>query len=284
VFGKIKGLISDMIERLESEASADADKKAYCDTELATNKQTREIKQAEVDELTAKIEELSALSTQLATEITELSDQIAELRAQQAEATKIRGEEKATNAQTVADAKEAQLAVEKATQLIKDFYAAHADAALLQGEGGFQLKQEMTEASKEPYKGMQVLGGNILDFLEVVLSDFARLESETTAAEDAAVAAYEKFMAESNQDIAVKETAMKHKEDTKDKTDDDIRADKKQLELTQKELDSALAYYDKLKKECLDYGFSYAERVKGREEEIASLQEALKVLDEQELA
>ena len=33
-FGKIKGLISDMIARLEVEAGADATKKAYCDKEL----------------------------------------------------------------------------------------------------------------------------------------------------------------------------------------------------------------------------------------------------------
>merc|ERR1719272_1294214 len=35
IFAKIKGLVTDMIEKLEAEAEADATKKAYCDKELA---------------------------------------------------------------------------------------------------------------------------------------------------------------------------------------------------------------------------------------------------------
>merc|ERR1719198_1328145 len=50
---------------------------------------------------------------------------------------------------------------------------------------------------------------------------------------------------------------------------------KKDLKGAQEELDAALAYYDKLKPSCVDAGVSYEERVKRREAEIQSLQEAL---------
>merc|ERR1719336_309289 len=85
-FVKVKKMIKDLIIKLMEEANSEADHKAYCDTELATNKQTREIKTAELDELSARKEKDVATSAQLGEEITELSDSVAELRRQQAEA------------------------------------------------------------------------------------------------------------------------------------------------------------------------------------------------------
>merc|ERR1719311_1859051 len=79
-FKKVKKMIKDLIVKLMEEANAEADKKGFCDAELATNKQTREIKQAEADELSAEIEKGTALSAQLATEITGLSEAIAQLK------------------------------------------------------------------------------------------------------------------------------------------------------------------------------------------------------------
>merc|ERR1719191_869472 len=117
-----------------------------------------------------------------------------------------------------------------------------------------------------------------MGMLEVILSDFARLQTETESSESSAQAAYDKFMNESNEDVAVKETEIEHKSNKKDTCSETIRELNKNLKLTQSELDKALEYYDKLKEECIDTQLSYDERVKMREEEIQSLQEALKVL------
>merc|ERR1719456_528020 len=45
VFGKVKGLITDMIAKLEAEAKSEATEKAYCDEELAKT----EAKKAELE-------------------------------------------------------------------------------------------------------------------------------------------------------------------------------------------------------------------------------------------
>merc|ERR1712110_273264 len=76
-FGKVKKMIKDLIVKLMEQANSEADAKAYCDTELATNKQTREDKQAEVEELSASIEKNEAESAQLKEEIQSLSDAVA---------------------------------------------------------------------------------------------------------------------------------------------------------------------------------------------------------------
>merc|ERR1719443_339690 len=96
-FVKVKKMIKDMIVKLMEEANSEADKKAYCDTEMATNKMTRDNKQAEVDELTAAVEEHTALSAKLSTEIKTLSDSIAEIKKKQVEYTTLRNEEKEVN-------------------------------------------------------------------------------------------------------------------------------------------------------------------------------------------
>merc|ERR1719277_100937 len=281
-FAKVAKMIEDLIFKLEAEQNSEADLHAWCTTELSTNKQTRENKAAEVESLTAESEKLAAESTRLVEEIASLSDTVAEMRGQQTEATKIRGEEKATNAQTVADAKEAQAAVEAATKVLRDYYTKAADASLLQDTAA--LGQEMTRAADAaPYKGMQDESKGVFGMLEVILSDFARLAVETTDAEDAAQAAYDKYMAESTEDIAVKETEIKHKTAKKEQTDEYLASTKKELALTQEELDAALTYHDKLKVDCVDQGLSYEERVRAREEEIKSLKEALHILNQSEL-
>jgi hypothetical protein len=63
-----------------------------------------------------------------------------------------------------------------------------------------------------------------------------------------------------------------------------LTSKKADLEGTQKELDAALAYYDKLKPSCVDAGVSYDDRVARRKEEIESLQEALRILNGEDIA
>merc|ERR1712216_353696 len=129
-------------------------------------------------------------------------------------------------------------------------------------------KEEMT--SKANY---QVLMQQLTDDIK---ADNASIKQKTAMKakrlEDAANAKSEK------------ETEIEHKSNKKDQTTENIAELNKTLKLTQEELDKALDYYEKLKAECVDLGVRYEERVKMREEEIQSLQEALKVLAGEDFA
>merc|ERR1719207_235204 len=149
-FVKIRKMIQDMITKLTEEAQEEAEHKGFCDSELASNKQTRDDKTTQADTLTANIEQMTAEAQKLATEIGELSADVAASDAAVAEATKIREAEKTKNTETVEDAKVAKAAVEKALQILKDFYEKAASAtALVQTK----TRQPMPETPDEPFTG-----------------------------------------------------------------------------------------------------------------------------------
>jgi len=274
-FKKVKKMIKDLIVKLMEEANEEAEHKGWCDTELSTNEQTRKEKTEAVETLHAEIDELEASIAQLTEQITELTKAVAELDAAVAKATSIREEEKAKNTVTIKDSQDAQTAVAQALSVLKDFYAKAAEAT--------SLVQE-PEVFDEPYKGMGSENGGVVGMIEVIQSDFARLESETSAAEAEAQKQYDEFMTDSSVDKAQKTKDIEHKSSKKQNQEQSLQEKKTDLDGTQKELDAALAYYEKLKPSCVDAGVSYEDRVARRKEEIESLQEALRILNGEDIA
>jgi len=279
VFVKVKKMIKDLIVRLMEEANEEAEHKGWCDTELSTNEQTRKEKTEAVETLHAEIDQLEASIAKLTEDIAELTKAVAELDAAMAEATKLRQDEKAKNTQTIADSQEAQTAVAQALTVLKEFYEKAGDATAL-----LQQQPESPEIFDAPYKGMQSENGGIIGMLEVIESDFARLESDTKAAEATAQKEYDTFMTDSKVDKESKTKDIEHKTAKKQDEEQALTVKNEDLEGTQKELDAALTYFDKLKPSCVDAGVSYEDRVSRRKEEVESLQEALRILNGEDLA
>merc|ERR1719456_1181801 len=277
-FKTVKKMIKDMVVKLMEEANEEAEHKGWCDNELATNEQTRKEKTEAVEVLHAEIDELEATISQLSNEITELNAAIAESDKAVAEATEIREAEKAKNTVVIADAKAASEAVANALNVLNEFYAKAGGATALVQE------KKQPEIFDESYQGMQSENGGVVGMIEVIQSDFARLESETTASEAAAAKEYDGFMSDSAADKAAKTKDIEHKESKKQNASQSLTERKDDLAGTQEELDSALTYYEKLKPDCVDAGVSYEDRVARRKEEIASLQEALKILNGEDIA
>merc|ERR1719235_2996461 len=196
-------MIKDMVMKLMEEATEEAEHKGFCDTELTTNKQTRDAKSTTVDELTAEITQLTAEAQKLSVEISDLSDQVMEIDDAVAKATENRNAEKAKNQATISDATTAKAAVEKALAVLKTFYDKAATATAMTQTGGdieydpraigmlsrgasmMQMRAQGPAddapgggSYSKPFTGMGGEGG-IMGMLEVIVSDFARLEEET---------------------------------------------------------------------------------------------------------
>jgi chromosome segregation ATPase len=309
-FTKIKGLIEDMIYKLVEEANADAEKEGWCDTEMGKNKVTRDKLTEEIDGLDAAIEEGKATIMKLTQEVADLSKEIEDLDAEMTEATELRQKEKAKNKHVIMDAKAAQKAVSQATKVLKDFYEKAAKAtALLQTKKapgslvqtkGIKMGSEEWKSLANPnygpldkghregmqtfgeaYTGNQDAAGGVMALLEVALSDFANLEADTKASEAESEKAYTDYMNESKRSKMTKSKKIELDNADKAAASTKLQEDIAEVKSTQDELLAADRYHEKLVPQCIDQGMSWEEVQKARQEEIASLKEALKTLEEQ---
>merc|ERR1711957_610577 len=115
--------------------------------------------------------------------------------------------------------------------------------------------------------------------LEVILSDFARVEADTTASEEQAAEEYAQFMTDSRADLERKRKAEFQLGLDKDQAEFDQEQLQKDLDATQEQLDMANKYYGELKPQCVEVHVSFEERSRNRVEEIEALKQAYKILN-----
>lgn len=280
-FTKVKKMLNDLLLRLVEQAADEMSHKGWCDTELAANGQTRKEKTNSVEALHAEIDQLQAGIAKLTEDISELTMTVAELDAAMAERTKLRNEERATNAETVDDATKAQTAVDQAMLVLTQFYVNAGEAA--EATSFVQKSAAPPEMPDSEYTGMGGESGKVLGMLEVILADFARLEASTKAAEASSQAEYDLFMTDSKNDKAAKSGDIEHKSAKKQDKSELLTNKNGDLDGTSKELDAAMTYFYKLKSSCVDSGVSFEDRVAQRNEEVRCLREALRILSGAEI-
>merc|ERR1712078_59866 len=95
-------------------------------------------------------------------------------------------------------------AVSRAMSVLKTFYDKAKTAT------AFTQRAAQPETFDKPYTGME--GGGVMGMLEVCESDFARLDSETTASEAENQKSFEEFSADSSASKEAKTAEMKDKE------------------------------------------------------------------------
>merc|ERR1719313_99642 len=129
-FDKVKGLIEDMIGRLEKEAAEEADAKAFCDKETSESKAKQAELTAKSDKYGVRIEKATATIAELKEQIKTLQAQMAEMDADQAEATAIRTKEHDEYMKASKDYKDSAEAVANAISVLQEYYSSGSFAQL----------------------------------------------------------------------------------------------------------------------------------------------------------
>jgi chromosome segregation ATPase len=272
-FGKLKSMIGEMIEKLLKEANAEAEQKAFCDTEISKSRKSQEEKTLRLDKVTARMDTAATTIAELQEAVKTLEAEVAEIDSTTAEASAIRNEEHAEFLKASKDYKDSSEAVAAAVQVLKSYY-----------EGSFiQVKSRTRRASQPEFGGKSDTGGTIISVLEIAESDFTKLLAEAETAEEAAAKAFATLSQESQVSKAAKQAEVKGKQSEMSTLQANLENYKEDKASTGSELDAVMAYLDKLKPQCESKAMSYEEKVARREAEIEGLKEALAILEGQDI-
>lgn len=265
---KIKGLISDMIEKLQKEAAEAANMHAFCQEETKANKEANEKTQKELDTINSRLESALAKKQSLEDRVSELQTQIKDIESADAEALKIRQDENTVFLKQEADFKEAAAAVDDAIDVLKDFY----------GDVGIGAFVQQPAAPPKLGGRKDASAGGILSILDMMSDQFSTTVDKLQREEREAVEAYEKLtneneVAKTNKLMEIKTSESQIMSLTEAAGDYTIDKDE-----ATKTMDAIVAYAEKLKPQCENRVVPYAERKAKREAEIEGLKEAFQIL------
>eukprot|EP00451_Oxyrrhis_marina_P001355 CAMPEP_0204269840 /NCGR_PEP_ID=MMETSP0468-20130131/17364_1 /ASSEMBLY_ACC=CAM_ASM_000383 /TAXON_ID=2969 /ORGANISM="Oxyrrhis marina" /LENGTH=664 /DNA_ID=CAMNT_0051245289 /DNA_START=29 /DNA_END=2023 /DNA_ORIENTATION=- len=252
-FAKVKGLIAEMIERLEKQAADAAAQHEFCSTETAKSTAKKEDKESEIESLSAKIAKAQSRISQLKEQVANLQGELSHIAATDKELTDIRSTEHAAFTKAEKDYSDGVDGVQMALKVLRDYYAEN-------------------EANSSA-------GGSIISILEVAESDFSKLLTEAREAEDEAQEAYDAQMDEDKLEKTTKSGGVKYKTQEVGQLEKAIAENTDSRDGVSEELDAVLEYLSKLNDQCVAKPEPYAERKRRREAELAGLKNALEILE-----
>jgi len=282
-FGKVKGMIEHMIQRLMEEEVNEADHKQWCDTETAKSKAKLSKHSASVDNLSARVDQAQSGLQKTKQLIARLQKEVAEMNKGEAESTSQRNSEKAESKKASKEYADGQLALQQAIDVLRNYYPS----------GGRSFAQVRAHVSQPKFGGPVFSGsyqskvdgsGGVINMLEVALSELARGEAELHASEDQAQRNYDNLIQANKVARATKTTEIEGKTQEVKQLQTTLDQNTADRRSSQQELDAVLKYLDELKGSCVHQPMSFEERRNRRGQEIEALHSALAILSgEQEV-
>jgi hypothetical protein len=258
-FGKIKGLIRDMIKRLQKQAAEESSHNAFCVKEKKENTQKRDKIMSQKEKFEARLEAAKAEEGQLKEEIAQLSSDIVALDKAVAEAIKLRQEQNSAFIQASDEFRIGLDGLQRAIKVLEEYYA---------------VKDAGHKKASDSASG-------IISMLEVAESDMTNAQTEAELVEKNAQSAFDKSQQQAKIDKAKMEATVKSKEGEVARIATRISDLQSDVDGASEELDAVLKYLEELRGKCEHKPMTFAERAARRQAEIDGLKEALRILEEE---
>lgn len=267
-FGKVKGLIEDMITKLQKQAVEEANKKAYCDTEKKKGEAERAKLSQRSDLLQTRDDKYSADMAKTKSDIATLAQELSDIADSVAEATNLRAAAAKSFAKFKADSELRIKTIANAIQTLSDYYS---KSSLIQ-------TASKTNDIGDAYVSKTGGSSGIIGLLETAQADVEKELSQASANEESEKRMFKKFHNESESQTSSKNASKEGKEGELKRLSASREETRQDHESTGKELDAAVEGLSKLREACVHQPMSFEERAQKRADEISSLKEALELL------
>lgn len=266
-FTKVKKAIDDMIGRLKIEESDEVKKSDWCKKELQDNEMATMRAEDLKADLEAKVAVLAETIKSLAQSISESKSEIAQLQVDLQRASEDRKVANLDFQKTVAD----QTVVVEVLNKALDRLATHYDKE-------FFIQKQTPPVPQMEYKPSKGAGG-VMQLIEKLIHEARQLRTDSKAAENAAQAAYEQIIADTNASVKALQTEIVTKTKEKAQAVKDRSLTESDLGDTTQELAGLAKYNGEMHADC-DYLLkNFDSRQTARAEEIEALQQAKQILN-----
>lgn len=283
VFVRVKGMIKDLIAKLEKESKSDLTEQQYCDQQMQETSAKEDSLEEKLKKLTAEIDRKSAKSAEVKEEVKELQAELAQNAKEQAGLDKVRNDENAVFMKAKADLEKGIDSLRQALTLLRNYYAekesadSPTDASAPVAPAFIQIVRQPTPPDVTHTKSASAASG-IIEILEVVESDLATSLAKEMSRESNSQREYDA----ATQENKVEGTTLEHQVKVKtqefqtlEKSISEMSTDR---ESAASEQTSVLEYSSRLKDRCVAAPAAYEERKRRREAELRGLREALEIL------
>jgi len=279
-FDPVIKLLTDLIARLEEEASAETSQHEWCETEKTTSVTSKEERETSIQQLKAKINEDTTLTATLKTEILFLESEIARVEKETADAKAIRKEQHDAYVKAKADHEEVIKAIGLALEALSGQYGGAAFIQTGASQNQAQNQAPGQGAVFSDYKSGGSGAGSAIEMLNDLqsryteaLQEIEQTEVDQQKAHDELVATNEQFIADTTntRNMKLKERRAKLGQ---------LGDAKTEMKTNLIELHEVNKYLQNLRPSCDDIRSTFEERKKRREAEIAALKEALEVISD----